>query len=144
MAKNNFLLIFAVLILLVIVIFFFDSISGFVTSYSAAKVEEINPSIVEFDRYDSSKVINVVVDTGSDGVNRYFVFKSINGEIQGSDSLCNDLVCSGKISKNFIVNSDLESGEYYFEFERECQSSHPECLNLNKKIRSGNLKITHV
>ena len=50
MANNNFLLILALIILLVIVGVFFDSISGLVTSYSAARVEQVNPQILEFDR----------------------------------------------------------------------------------------------
>lgn len=144
MASNNFLLILALIILLLIVAFFFDSISGLVTSYSAARVEQINPQILEFDRYDSSQVVNIVVDTGSDAVNRDFVLKSASGEVQTQGSLCDNSICEGRISKNFIINSNVDSGEYYFELDRECRSNRPECETLNKKIRSSILKITHV
>jgi len=144
MASNNFLLIIVLIILLVIVAIFFDSISGLVTSYTAAGVDSINPSILEFDRYDSSKVVNIVVDTGSDMVNRNFVLKSINGEVQLGGTLCDGNVCEGKISNNFIVSRNIDTGEYYFEFDRVCKPRHTECESLNKKIRSGMLKILHV
>ncbi len=143
MGKQNILLLIAVLILLAIVVLFFDSISGLVTSYSSANVESVNPSILEFDRYDSSKVVNIIFDSGSDDVRSDFVLKSAStGEILDSGSLCDQLICNGRISKNFIVNDKLGSGKYYFEFDRIC--NNPECKNLNPKIDSGLLEIRHV
>ena len=140
MKQNNFLLIITIIILLTIALFFFDKISGFVTSNSKPTID-INPSILKFDRYDGSKVVNIRVDAGS-GISSFFVFKSVlDEEVLDKGILCDDPICTGSISKNFVVDQNINSGEYYFEFDRKCKSG---CENLNPKIRSGILEIVHV
>lgn len=142
--NNNFLLIITILILLVIVLFFFDSISGLVVSNVEGKLV-ITPSILEFDRYDSSNVVNIQIDTGSDSVGRYVELKSAKtGEVLERDSICDSGECGGKISKNFVIDRNIESGDYYFELDRVCKPANTDCESLNPKMKSSVLEIRHI
>ncbi len=142
--KNNFLLIVTVIILLVLVALVLNNLTGLVTSDVEAKLET-NPNALTFSRYDNSHVVAVSVDSGSDKVGRNFVLKAAkNGEAVESGALCDDVTCEGKISKNFIINRNIESGDYYFEIDRICNDGHLECEALNPKIRSSILEIKHI
>mgnify|MGYP001590422191 CR=1 FL=1 len=142
--KNNVLLILALVLLFLIIIFVFRNISGLVTSDVAAKLE-VNRHVLEFNRYDNSNVVNVAVDTGSDSIGTMLSFKSAkDGIVIDRLSLCDRDTCEGKLSKNFVIKSSIESGEYYFEIDRICQPTHSACESLHQKIKSGILEIKHV
>ena len=121
---NNILLILAVIILLMIVVLIFESISGLVTQVTEGNLD-INKDAITFSRFDNSHVVAIVVDSGSDMISREFEFKSTkDGEIITRGVICEEAICEGKISKNFVIKKSFGSGDFYFEIDRKASKPY--------------------
>ena len=151
MEKNNrFLLVVAFVILIIIVVFTLNNISGKVT-HNAQFSTELNPSTLTFSRQDASHIVNIIVATGPTGVDRdYFLREYPSGDREKQENLCTKSTCEGVISDNVLISADIPSGEYYFEFTKDCTNnlvnSFPElCKDPTEKItfQSPILTIEH-
>lgn len=151
MEKNNRFLLFVVfIILLILAAFNLNRISGKVIGYTADDVKiEIRPKELIFDRYDNSHVVNVLIDSGDIGVDKKYILREANsGYKEAEESLCENSICDGKRSDNFLIRTDIASGDYYFEFTRDCLSKFRPylCNSINEpmRFRSEILTIRHV
>ena len=146
MAKNNnFLLIVALAILLAIVAFFFGRISGLVAGGSAVPSVVLNKDKIEFNQFDGSHVVGVMVNPGVCGVMSNFAFTSAADGVIKTENLCDASECHESINKNFIIERSDSSGRgpYYFEFDL-VRSDLPECQNFGNKLRSPVFTISNV
>ena len=122
MEQNNKTLLIAVLIiLLALVAFNFNNISGRpVTEINDASIS-VSPSIVIVDdRTSSGEFIDVVVDTGSVGLEpQMWLHRADGSRISGSsDRLCNTNLCNGVRSKRFFISQGNPSGQYFIRMSR--------------------------
>jgi len=118
-------LLFAVLILLLIFVAFnFKGFTGKVSSEGYSPIIEVSDN-VECRRYDNLKVSTVFVDAGIIGLDKKYLLYRVDEagnerRVSGAtDNLCSESICKGKHSKNYRLNCDVGSGEYFFRFTRD-------------------------
>ncbi|MEK6934247.1 MAG: hypothetical protein AABW46_00030 [Nanoarchaeota archaeon] len=119
MEQNNKTLLIAVLIiLLALVAFNFNNISGRPVSDVSDASISASPSVVTIDdRTGSGTNVDLVVDTGSVGLDKRVYLHRADGSRMGTvtETLCtaSSSECNGVISKRFFIPSSVPSGEYY-------------------------------
>lgn len=140
MENNNKTLLIAVLIiLLALVAFNFNKISGRVVGEADITVA-VNPTVIDFGRFDAAKTITATVDGGSIGIDKriqlYEVEGSRKNRVSGQSwTLCNRNICTGKISKNLRISSNLDSGIYVLRLERN---------NYDIVVDSNVFRVRHI
>lgn len=143
MEQNNKTLLVAVLIiLLALVAFNFNKISGRAVGDGSDVSVVVSPSIVTFNGDETTKFITVTVDTGSVGVDSQLELFSVVGGLRErvsiSDTLCGTKsICNGVVSKQFLIPSRVESGDYVIGVERSNSA-------YGFKVDSNIFTINHV
>ncbi len=145
MEQNNKTLLIAVLIiLLALVAFNFNKISGKVVDDGSDVSVVVSPSLVTFSGNEVVKQVTVTVDTGSVGVDNqldlYSVKEGYTNRVGSgvSDKLCGTKsICTGVISKQFLIPSSVDTGDYLIRVERDNPS-------YNFKVDSNIITVNHV
>ena len=136
MESSRILLIIVLILLLALVSLNLNNLTGKVTQEDISI--DITPSEVKCTRYDNSKVINLLVDSGVHGVDsEYRVYKE-SGLRVARGHLCPSSICNNLISKNHIIKCDdqsFQSGKYFAKVTRE---------NYGLEVKSNIFKISHV
>ncbi len=123
MDNRKVLLLAVLILLLVLVALNFSAFTGRFYDGKNLPTIEVSESI-ECRRYDNLKVANVFVDAGIIGLDRKYTLYRIDEagnkrRIGGAtDNLCGESICKGKHSRNYRLNCDINSGEYFFRFTR--------------------------
>lgn len=136
MESSRILLIIVLILLLALVSLNLNNLTGKATQEDIGI--DITPSEVECTRYDNSKVINILVDSGVHGIDSEYRIYKENGLRVARGHLCKSSICNGVISKNHIIKCDdpsFQSGKYHIEVERK---------NYDIKVESNMFKISHV
>jgi len=114
MENNNKILVFAIIIIAIAFLSFNSNTTGEVIKSKVSKL------VVSPDSVRAGESLNIEINPGSYGVNRYVKFYTRNGEFMGSSNslicepraLCMDSTCKDNVKMKCKV-PNWEKGEYY-------------------------------
>lgn len=122
MQEDRKVLFLAALIIVVAIVSFNLNITGKVTSCDKSMSIVVGPSVVEFGKYDASKIINVAFkEIGNRGIDSDIKLYKANGVRVENNALkvCKKYICYDDVTSSYRVSRNLVGGEYYFEASRD-------------------------
>ena len=121
--ENKTWIVIVLIILVAVVVYNFTGMTGEVTKAEVTKIT-VSPTKVSFGTHDSMKLLNLNIDVGSIGVDKWlrlYRVTATGGVRVGAESIavCKTDVCRDDVVLTYKLSLGNEPGTYFFRAERD-------------------------